>query len=305
MKKILIITLNPALDISYQIKNFTLNKTFRADPIKTSGGKGINVAKVLNILNIPFNVTGFLGGETGNKIKKDLDSLKIKNSFFKINNETRNCLSILGENNQTEILELGPNISLEEQKNFLIFLKKIASNIDIISINGSLPNNISENFYKMICESFKDKEIILDTSGIPLKLALQANPFLIKPNKEELETLIDKEINNKDEIILASKTLKNMGAKNILISLGKNGAIYVGEEIYEITIPNVDAINPVGSGDSCVAGFIYGLYNNLDLKDTLKFSMSCGISNALNLKTGTIKLEEVFFFIKKITIHKL
>lgn len=305
MKKILIITLNPALDISYQIKNFNLNHTFRANSIETPGGKGINVAKVLNILNIPFNITGFLGGEAGHKIKRSLNSLKIKNLFFKIKDDTRNCLAILGDSSQTEILELGPNISFEEQKNFLIFLKKLASNMDIISINGSLPNNIPKDFYRVISNELKNKIIILDTSGLPLKLALETNPFLIKPNKEELEALIGKKINDKDDIILAGKTLKNMGAINVLVSLGKHGAIYIGEEIYEIIIPKVDAVNPVGSGDSCIAGFIYGLYNEMDLENTLKFSMSCGISNALSLKTGNVKLEEVFFFMNKITIHKL
>lgn len=305
MKKIVIISLNPALDISYQIKNFKINETFRAIPIKTPGGKGINVAKVLKILNIPFNITGFLGGATGIKIKKELDALNIKNSFFQITNETRNCISFLSNKTQTEILESGPYISTQEKKEFFKSLKNILNKADIISINGSLPNNIPENFYKKLCDEIKDKLVILDSSGLPLKLALSSNPFLIKPNKDELEQLLDRKLNNKEEIVKAGKQLQTMGAKNVLISLGNKGAIFIGKKIYNIVIPSINAINPVGSGDASIAGFIYGIYNNLQFEEILKFSMSCGMANALNLKTGDLNIDDVLYLKDKIIVNDL
>lgn len=305
MKKILIITLNPAIDICYQIKDFNLNKSFRAKPNKTPGGKGINVSKVLKILDTSFEISGFIGGSNGKWLEEELNSLEINNYFVKTNSETRICISILGEKSQTEILEPGSYILEEERKEFIKLLKKILGKVDIVSINGSLSNNLPKDFYFKLCNLAKDKKIILDTSGTPLKLALFSNPYLVKPNKEELEDIFKTKIKSREDVILYGKKLQKMGGKNILISLGSRGGIFIGDKIYEIKIPKIKAVNPVGSGDASVAGFIYGLSRNFKTEDTLKFSMACGISNALNLKTGHIKIEEVQFYLEKIKINIL
>ena len=304
MKKILTVTLNPAIDTGYHIENFEKNEMFRAIPNKTAGGKGLNVSRVLRMLDSNVSAMGFLGGGNGRWIAKEIETLGIKNLFVEIKNDTRICIAILGENTQTEILEPGPEILEEELKQILDNYKTNINDYDVICISGGVPKNVPVDFYKTLCEIGKEKKVILDTSGEQLVHALEGNPFLIKPNKDELESFFNKKLNTLDEIIESGKKLQELGAKNILISLGGDGGVYIGEDIYKINIPKINVINPVGSGDSTIAGFAYGLSKNFRLEDILKYSMACGMSNAMSPKTGNISQKEIKEFVEKIIIIK-
>lgn len=305
MNRILTVTLNPAIDISYYIDDFQVDKLFRAKSNKTAGGKGLNVSRVLKSLGANVSATGFLGGTNGKWISNNIDSLGIENLFIETKNETRICMAILGKNTQTEILEPGPDILKNEIDLFLKNFKEILNDFDIICLSGSLPKNISSNFYKILCNLGKNKKIILDTSGNSMIEALKEHPFLIKPNKEELEDFFKVKINSIDEIIFYGKKLQTLGTKNVLISLGKDGAVYIGEKTYKIDIPKITVINPVGSGDSSVAGFAYGVSKNLSIEEVLKYSMACGMSNTMNSNTGFINLDQVNDLLKKIIVKEL
>lgn len=302
---ILTVTLNPAVDIRYEIGEFKLNSIFRAKSNKTAGGKGLNVSRVLQTLGKNVVATGFLGGNNGQWIAEELKKLEIKNEFIKINSETRSCIAILGENSQTEILEPGSEIDEEELKKFIDFFKKNCEKFEVICLSGSLPKNIQTDIYKELSVIARKKKVLLDTSGISLKAGIEGKPFLIKPNKDELEALLGYRVKTVEEIVEAGKKLKSMGARNILISLGGEGAVYIGDESYKITIPKVQIKNPVGSGDSSIAGFAYGLSSGLPLEEILKYSMACGISNAMKVETGYVDLEVVQELFSKIIIEKI
>lgn len=302
---ILTVTLNPAIDVRYEISDFNIDKIFRAKSFKTPGGKGLNVSRVLNLLGNSLVATGFLGGSNGTWIKNSLQNLNINSSFIESASETRNCIAILGQESQTEILEPGAEISEFELKKFINHYKNLLLENEIICISGSLPKGISGETYKLLCELGKNKKVILDTSGTSLIEALQGNPFLIKPNQEELEAILQTPLDTQEKLIKGALTLRDKGAQNILLSLGKNGAIYIGDDIYKIDIPKIQVINPVGSGDSSVAGFAHGLKNNLPIEEILKYSMACGMSNAMSNETGFISLPVIEELMKKIIVKKI
>lgn len=304
---ILTITLNPAIDVRYKIDKFEINNVFRGKSHKTAGGKGLNVSRVLQLLGERVEASGFLGGNSGEWISSKIQEDGIIDSFIKTNSETRTCIAILDNDTQTEILEPGQKVLQEDVNKFLEFFRKNINKYETICISGSVPEGVQEDIYEIICELAKDKKVLLDTSGKFLINGIKGQPYLIKPNREELENLLGRELLSFEELLKGAKEIKSKGCKNLLLSLGKDGAIFINEneEVFKINIPKIEVKNPVGSGDSSIAGFAYGLNNRKSMDEILKLSMACGISNAMIEGTGIIDLDTVKDLLEKITIEKI
>ncbi len=306
---ILTVTLNPAIDIRYNFDNLEKNKINRVENgNRTPGGKGLNVSRVIKRLGGDIIATGFLGGNNGKWIEGILTLKGIENKFYPIMDETRVCLALIDKNGQTEILERGPKISEKEQNYFLDNLEKNLSHIEIVCCSGSLPDGLEKNFYNKILKicNKKNIKVILDTSGVSLEKSLKEKPYLIKPNLEELENILKKRLYSDFEIIVACKKLKKFGAENILVTLGENGGIFVGEEIYKIEIPKFENVkNSVGSGDSTIAGIAFSLSRKKTLKDSLRYGIACGISNALSYETGDVDINFIEKIVENIKIVEM
>ena len=309
---ILSITANPSVDISYNIENLKIDDVNRVELVnKDAGGKGIHVSYVLNELGEKVINSGFVGGKLGEFIEKRLDERKISHDFIKLDDETRNCIAIIHDNNQTEILEKGPKIGLEKEKEFLDHLEKLSKNIEIINISGSLPKGLDASFYQKIIKFAKENKIFvsLDTSGNTLKEIVKGEikPDLIKPNETEIKDIIEKEFpENEEEIrkIFEKSPLKDI--PYVIISQGKDGAIFkIKNKIYKAKVPKVKAINPVGSGDSTLAGALSVIFNKEDDEDFIKKSMTCGLLNVLNEEIAHININDFDKYKEKIEIKEL
>lgn len=307
---ILTITLNPSVDRRYVVNGFEKGKVFRAEEVQyTPGGKGINVTKVIKSLGEPVMATGFLGGRSGEYIKDELDSMDIQHNFIGINGETRTCIAILSEDkSQTEVLEGGPNISEEEIENFFEMYSDVIRDCEIICASGSLPEGLGMDTYRKLIDIAKEheKKFILDTSGEALKLGAKGAPFLVKPNKEELEKLVGHNISNEDEIAEGAKHLLDKGINIVVVSLGSEGAMaFSGDYAYKVKVPKVNAVNPVGSGDSMVAGFSVSILRKYDFETMLRLAAACGTANAMERETGKVNIDNVRRIMKGIKIEKM
>lgn len=294
---ILTITLNPSVDIAYQLDTFHLDTVNRVENVqKTAGGKGLNVTRVLKQIGEDVVATGFIGGEIGSYVKKQLTRNDIKNSFVEIGNETRNCIAVLHDGKQTEILEQGPTIQEHEALNFIEHLEIILNNVDVVVISGSLPKGLANNYYVKIIELCKKcgVAVVLDCSGKALKNVLesQQKPTVIKPNTEELSQLIGKEVT--DDIQELKSVLSGQlfqGIDWIVVSLGAKGAFAKHKDkFYRVKIPKIKVVNPVGSGDSTVAGIAAGLVHALPEAELLKNATVLGMLNAQEEQTGYVNL---------------
>ncbi len=148
---ILTLTMNPAVDIGYTVDTLKIDTVNRTKKVsKTPGGKGLNVSRVLKQLGSPVLATGLLGGHIGAFIKEKLDEVSLQNDFYPIQSETRNCIAILHEGSQTEILEAGPTITPEEQAGFLAHFENLLKEVDLITISGSLPSGMDDDLYATI-----------------------------------------------------------------------------------------------------------------------------------------------------------
>ena len=294
---ILTITLNPSVDIAYQLDTFHLDTVNRVENVqKTAGGKGLNVTRVLKQIGEDVVATGFIGGEIGSYVKKQLTRNDIKNSFVEIGSETRNCIAVLHDGKQTEILEQGPTIQEHEALNFIEHLEIILNNVDVVVISGSLPKGLANNYYVKIIELCKKcgVAVVLDCSGEALKKVLesQQRPTVIKPNTEELSQLIGKEVT--DDIQELKSVLSGQlfqGIDWIVVSLGAKGAFAkYKDKFYRVRIPKIKVVNPVGSGDSTVAGIAAGLVHALPEAELLKNANVLGMLNAQEEQTGYVNL---------------
>jgi len=308
---ILTITLNPAVDIGYQLDHLLIDTVNRVEVVsKTAGGKGLNVARVVRQLNEDIAASGFLGGQLGNFIRSEIKALGIKDFFVPIDGETRNCIAVIHEGKQTEILESGPIISPKESKAFIEKFTDFLQQVEMITISGSLPKGLTADFYLQLIEIANEhhKRVLLDVNGSLLQNILKNDqkPFLIKPNEEELAEFIGKDSVSKDQVqdILSSSMFH--GIPWIIVTLGKDGAIIKHHStFYEVNVPTIQVVNPVGSGDAVIAGFSVGLARKMADESLIKFGMAMGVLNALEEKTGSVNPENINEMIPQIDVQRM
>ncbi|MEE0616683.1 MAG: 1-phosphofructokinase [Intestinibacter bartlettii] len=288
------VTLNPSIDYIIETDKFKIGEVNRANKEELyPGGKGINVSLMLNELQVENTALGFLGGFIGEYIENTLASNGVNTEFIKLEKGfSRINLKIKNEV-ETEINGKGPHIS---EDNLQLLYKKIEKlkDEDILVLCGSIPKSLSNTLYQDIISMVakKNVKVIVDATSNLLLNTLKYNPFLIKPNIHELEEIFDTKIDCIDSTIFYATKLKDMGAENVLISMGKDGALLIDSKgkIYLSNAPYGDVVNTVGSGDSMVAGFISGYLKTKDYKEALKLGASCGSATAFSSGIGEKKL---------------
>ncbi len=292
-------TFNPSLDYIMKVKDFNLgvvNRTYEESIFP--GGKGINVSIVLGNLGIENKAFGFIAGFTGEEIEK-----KVKNSgciaeFIKLKEGNSRINVKLKSKEESEINAQGPKIDKYAIESLYKKLDEI-KNGDILVLAGSIPNTLPSDMYENIMKYLNDKNIkvIVDATKDLLLNVLKYKPFLIKPNKHELEEMFNVSINSEEEIIKYAKKLQDMGAINVLISMAGDGAILINEngEVLKHKAPKGEVKNSVGAGDSMVAGFIAGYIMKQNYKDALKYGIATGSASAFSEDLATKeKVKEIF-----------
>lgn len=317
------VTLNPAVDTAYQLDVLTIGESTRTkNPLKSAGGKGLNVTRVAKLIGEDIIATGFLGGSNGAFIREQLQQLGVVDEFIQIQEETRQCLSFIDkENNQTEILEEGPYISeckaMEFQEKVAGILKDTAADepafsqearCPVLTLSGSLPKGVSPELYQWIIKEAKKKRIkvILDTSGQALLDCLTYGPYMIKPNLQELEQALGYRCQNEEEIWTAMEKIQEKGIEVVVVSDGENGSLVLFRNMYyRVSTVKVDAVSAVGSGDSFIAGFATGMVRGYSLEQTLALASACGAANALEGRTGYVDVQIVKELLGQITVSRV
>lgn len=300
------LTLNPALDYFLSFEQFAEGElnTPKAS-YKLAGGKGINVSKVLKNFSTNSIALGFIGGFTGEFIKNSLASDRIEENFITINEDTRINLKINNNGLETEIAGKSPTIPLEKVELLINYLQTTLESGDILALSGSVPNSISTDIYAKIIKTLpKGVKVILDSRGTPFKLAISEKVFLVKPNQHELSEFFNQTFSTDEELIEAGKKLQTLGAENVLISLGKDGSILITQDkIFRAKAPIGNLISSNGAGDSMLAGFIYGLNQNLPLEKCYEISIASGSGTAFS--KGLTTFETMNNLLKNINIVEL
>lgn len=280
------ITFNPALDYIVKVDDFKLGSVNRTSYEEIyAGGKGINVSIVLNNLGVRSKVLGYIAGFTGDEIERKVKEFGCDSDFIKLNNGMSRINVKLKSSEESEINGQGPQVnneSLEELYKKLDFLKED----DMLVLAGSIPSTLPKDIYESIMKRLDGRKIkfVVDATGDLLLNVLKYKPFLIKPNHHELAELFNVEIKNEDEIIYYAKKLKEMGGRNVLVSMAGDGALFVTEtgEVLKSTVPKGKVKNSVGAGDSMVGGFIAGYLKHNKLEEAFKMGVATGSASAFS-----------------------
>ena len=296
------LTLNPSIDYVVHLDSFISGMTNRT--IAESyciGGKGINVSCILSELGIKSTAWGFTAGFTGDEIEKALVKKGIYSEFIRLKNGISRINIKIKADEESEINGQGPHITDEELQQLLLMTDRISDG-DTVVLAGSIPKTVADDIYERILAKLKNRNImtVVDATGKLLLNCLKYEPFLIKPNRQEISEIFSAKIENFEEIEIYAKKLMQMGARNVIVSLGGDGAFLFAEDgkIYHSGTLEEKVLDTVGSGDSMVAGFVAGFEQTGDYGYALKLGTACG--NATAFSQGLAKKEKIYEVLEKL-----
>lgn len=263
-----------------------------------ASAKSVNVARIVHALGGEALAMGFLGGDTGNFCRHDLTSLGVRHSFIQVSHPTRICITVIDRANKqtTELVEETAPVEQDNVKDLFELLKAHISRAKMLVLSGTLAAGVENDLYARCVRLANEHRVptLVDAKGEAMKLAIRESPTWIKPNKSEVEATVGHPIESEDALLAAIKELSQLGAKNILVTRGPGRAIlHDGSATRTFEIPKVDAVNPIGSGDSVAAGIAVGWTQGKSAVDCARLGLACGVANALTLYSAHINLADV------------
>ncbi|MEA5027087.1 MAG: 1-phosphofructokinase [Erysipelotrichaceae bacterium] len=285
------VTLNPSLDYNISIENFKPGQINIVDnSYLLPGGKGINVAKMLNHFEHPVKALGFLAGFTGREIARKLESEGLTCDFIELENGISRINIKLKSEVETEINGLGPQVTEADIAKLMAKTEQIKDG-DFLILSGSIPTSTNVNLYEAIIRQLGHKKVnvVIDARRDLLKDCLKYHPFLIKPNIHELGEIFNVKIRSDAELEHYAAELKALGAINVLVSLSKDGAFFLDADgqHYHVKAPQGILVNSVGAGDAMVAGFISGYLTRHDKQYALQKAVAAGSASAFSKGLAT------------------
>jgi 1-phosphofructokinase family hexose kinase len=305
------VTLNPAVDRELVVDKITFDTVLRASEWRVDcGGKGFNVARMLQSLDTSSVALGFAAGKAGGLLNEELQSLGIETGFVWVQGETRTNVTIVNadHSHHIKVNEPGPTISGDDLAQLTQKMQGLARSGDSWVLAGSLPPGVPPSIYADMITILQSAgaQVFLDTSDEALRQACQANPFIIKPNAEEAQALTGLPINTPAEIAAAGKAIQAMGAGNVIISLGKQGALLVdGQRAWLAASPEIEERNPIGAGDSMVAGLVWGLSQGHSMPEALCRGIACGAATASQSGTAVGSLAQVNALLTQVQLSEV
>ena len=281
------VTLNPALDKTVEIPNFTLDAVNRITTLRTDpGGKGLNVSKVIVKLGGKSIAIGVLGGTTGRRIADAMDALGVETDFTFAEGETRTNLKVVDcvRHTNTDLNEPGFTVTQDVLDGMLAALTNKIQPGDIVVLSGSLPKGAPVNTYG-IWAAACDKagaRVFLDADGQALQYGLETKPYLVKPNNHELSRLTGRTLDTVEDLLTAARDIIAQGVKKVVVSMGGDGALFVSETAaYRAEGLKVPVGSTVGAGDSMVAALAYATEQGLDDGETVALAVATSAANVM------------------------
>lgn len=299
------VTLNPSIDFIVRLDHLELGSVNRmTSDDKFAGGKGINVSRILQRLDVDNTATGFIGGFTGRFVENGLIAEGIKTNFVQVSEDTRINVKIkAGE--ETEINGAGPKILDEKLEELKAILAGLSSE-DTVVFAGSAPSSLGNQVYNTLIPIAKKAgaEVVCDFEGQTLLDSLNYQPLLVKPNSHELADIFGVELNGLEDIEKYAREILAKGAKNVIISMAGDGALLVTPEAAYFAKPIKGTVkNSVGAGDSMVAGFTGEYVKSGDPIEALKWGVACGTATTFSNDLATAEfIKETY---QEVEVEKL
>jgi 1-phosphofructokinase/tagatose 6-phosphate kinase len=311
---IVTVTLNAAIDRTLVVPNFQPGQRHRASVgFPSAGGKGINVARALKRLGAPVVCTGLAGGRTGTLLVEELTNEGILNDFVRIRHESRTSIAVLDptSNAYTEINEWGPEVSEEELDILREKLAYLSQGAEFVVLAGSLPRGVDPGFYGDLVRELGRAQLlaVVDTEGEPLRLAVEAEPYLVSPNQQEAEALVGHEFVDDEDLAAGLDEIADLGARNVLVTLPIGCYALLREDRAELRVkaeaPHVEAISAVGAGDTLLAGFLAARVGGRPFEDAVRSAVAAGAASVLEAGAGRFDPREASRLVPLVQLERL
>jgi 1-phosphofructokinase/tagatose 6-phosphate kinase len=292
---IVTVTLNAAFARTITVPNFQRGQRHRASAgLPLAGGKGLNVARALKLLGVPVVATGLAGGQAGLRIVERLTGEAILNDFVRIEGESRTTTAVVDptSNTYTEINEWGPAVKPDELEMLREKLDYLSQGADLVVFAGSLPRDVDDDVYAEAIRDLSRRQIAsaLDCEGEPLRLGVDAEPFLVSPNQREAEALVGQEFHDDEDFQMGLDQIAEMGARNVLVTTEFGCYALLREERsvrrYRVEAPHVEPVSTVGAGDTLLAAFLAAHVSGRSKEDALRSAVAAGAASTLELGAG-------------------
>ena len=290
------VTMNPSIDYIVYLDEFVNGMTNRTTGERYEiGGKGVNVSRVLAELELPSTVLGFTAGFTGDAIETELREQSIHAEWIRLDKGVSRINIKMKADRESEINGQGPPVSEQEWER-LAAKTDVMGEGDTLVLAGSIPPTVPPDAYERMLARLEGKGVltVVDATGELLRRCLRYRPFLIKPNRQELSELFGLSLTDERQIASCAGELSGLGARNVLVSLGSDGAILFAEDglCYRSGVLKEPVIGTVGAGDSMVAGFLAGFIRTGDYAYALRLGTACG--NATAFSEGLAKKDKIW-----------
>ncbi|MDZ4815838.1 MAG: 1-phosphofructokinase family hexose kinase [Verrucomicrobiota bacterium] len=309
---ILTVTLNPSLDRTLKTRVLRHEqRVFASESLLHPGGKGINVSRVLTRLGTPNSILTLSGGPSGLVFESLCKEEHLNFSPLKISENIRTNLTLIQEcpRREFKINELGPRIHAHEVEKFFILFVRLVKKYRVCVLAGNTPPGFLKSIYKkLITLAHKsDCKVVLDAEGDIMVEGIKAKPWLIKPNRHELELLSGSKISSIDDVRSAGVVLLNKGIQNVLVSLDSGGAILMTHSgaVYHARAPKVKVASSIGAGDSAVGGFLHGFGKSGNVIRGLQFAVAAGTATVTQPGTGLGSKQHILTLARQIKVHLL
>ena len=308
---IVTVTLNPSLDKTLRVTRLARGELNRAQVVRMDvGGKGFNVSRALLALGMPSLAVGVMAGGTGQALAHGLAALGIEADLIWVEGETRSNITLFEAEDgvYTKINEPGPTLSPEAIWEIVRRVEQRARPGDLWVFCGSLPPGAPVDLYAHLIRRVQDTGALaaLDTSDAPLRAAMAASPFLLKPNVTEAEELMDRPLPTLADQVTAVRCLQARGIQLVALTRGREGALLAnGSEMLAVKPPLIASGSPIGAGDAFLAGLIYAWSQGAHLADMARWAAACGAAAAAQEGTGVGQRVEVEALLSQICVEKL
>lgn len=287
------VTFNPSLDYYVQVKNMRSGAVNRTTSERLAvGGKGINVSLALKELGRETFAFGFIAGFTGSAIEHKVEKLGLEHCFFKVDGQSRINVKIKS-NTETDINGTGAKVYQSDVNKLVRKLKALLKEDDWLIVCGSVPSTLDENTYAELFRKLKNVKgvnLVVDACGKLLTETLKYKPFLIKPNVYEMcEIFSLSNVPDIEGIYACARKLQAMGARNVIVSMGSEGAVMVTETSQSMYVRAArgQLVNSVGAGDSMIAGFVHEYLNSGNYFTALNYATAAGSACAFTKNLAT------------------
>ncbi|HHF0487688.1 MULTISPECIES: 1-phosphofructokinase [unclassified Vibrio] len=296
--KVVTITLNPALDLTGSVNELNVGSVSLVQQSNLhAAGKGVNVAKVLSDLGADVTVTGFLGKDNPELFHQLFNDIGVKNEFIEVQGATRiNVKLVEASGNVSDINFPGVQVTADEIARFEETLFRLAETHDYFVLAGSLPGGVTAEQCAAWIKALhqQGKKVLFDSSKAALKSGIEAHPWLIKPNDEELGDFVGEHLETPEQCQAAAQTLSDKGIENIVVSMGADGVMWLNQgEWLRAQPPRMNVVSTVGAGDTLVAGLCWGHMQLMPKNDLLRFATALSALAVSQVGVGLTSQEEL------------